>query len=151
MDEPAPQPQQPQAQPAKPHPNNHGRLHNILRNRRRSDRWQRRLGGQQRPAAGPQQQQAMAAATTATRTGTNYQPQSQPYMGQQPVPQQAPQPAQEDTMGHIGRSRHSTRKNWSHITMSERMNQITVRRITRNIPISLQSMLENHVSQYQAV
>ena len=45
-------------------------------------------------------------------------------------------PHTEDTMGHIGRSRHSTRKNWSHITMSERMNQITVRRITRNIPIS---------------
>lgn len=121
-----------------PHPNNHGRLHNILRNRRRRDRWQRRL-----PADSRDRQPALSNSRQCGRRNNHHRDRDNitshsrnPTWDSSQYRNRLHNPHTGDTMGHIGRSRHSTRKNWFHITMSERMNQITVRRITRNIPIS---------------
>lgn len=116
-----------------PHPNNHGRLHNILRNRRRRDRWQRRL-----PADSRDRQPALSNSRQCGRRNNRHRDRHNitshsrnPIWDSSQYRNRFHNPHTGDTMGHIGRSR----KNWSHITMPERMNPITVRRITRNIPI----------------
>ena len=174
MDEPAPQPQQPQAQPAAA----------PVQQPRQAPQYppqpqpQRPMaaqapGVQQRPAAGPQQQQTMWPPQQPPQGPAQYyaQPQPQPYMGQQPVlsnnrrcghrnnrrrdrhnitPSHSRNPIWDssryrnrhhsphtgDTMGRIGRSRYSTRKNCPRITRPKRMNPITVRKTTRDTPIS---------------
>lgn len=122
-----------------PHPNNHGRLHNILRNRRRRDRWQRRF-----PADSRDRQPALSNSRRCGHRNNRHRDRHRitpsrnhsPTWDSNPCRNRLRNPHTGDTMGHIGRSRHSTRKNWSHITMPERMNPITVRRTTRDIPIS---------------
>ncbi len=119
-----------------PHPNNHGRLHNILRNRRRRDRWQRRLLADSRdrqPALSNSRQ--CGRCNNRHRGRHNITPSHNPIWDSSQYRNRLHNPHTGDTMGHIGRSRYSTLKNSPRIITPERMNPITVRRITRNIPI----------------
>ena len=117
--------------------NNRGRLHSILSNRRHRDRWRLRLLADSRD-----RQPALSNSRQCGRRNNRHRDRHNitshsrnPIWDSSQCRNRLHNPHTEDTMGHIGRSRHSTRKNWSHITMPERMNPITVRRITRNIPI----------------
>lgn len=118
-----------------PHPNNHGRLHNILRRRR--DRWQRRL-----PADSRDRQPALSNSRQCGRRNNRHRDRDNitshsrnPTWDSSQYRNRLHNPHTGDTMGHIGRSRYSTLKNSPRIITPERMNPITVRRITRNIPI----------------
>ena len=143
MDEPAPQPQQPQAQPAAAPQQPRQAPQYPPQPQAQRPMATQAPGGQQRPAAGPQQQPQGPAQY--------YQSQPQPYMGQQPVPQQTPQPT------HGGY--HGT--HWQEPTQhpEELVPYYHVGEDEPNYrpedyeeyPDFPQSMLENHVSQYQAV
>ena len=93
MDEPAPQPQQPQAQPAAAPQQPRQAPQYPPQPQAQRPMATQAPGGQQRPAASPQQQQAMWPLQQPPQGPAQYYAQPQPYMGQQPVPQQAPQPA----------------------------------------------------------
>ena len=109
-------------------------------------------GGQQRPAASPQQQQAMWPPQQPPQgPGQYYQPQSQPYMGQQPVPQQAPQPAHGGYHGtHWQEPAQHPEELVPHYHVGEDEPNYRPEDY-EEYPDFPQSMLENHVSQYQAV
>ena len=104
-------------------------------------------GGQQRPAAGPQQQPAMWPLQQPPQGAAPYYAQSQPYMGQQPVPQQAPQPAHG---GYHGTHWQEPEELVSHYHAGEDEPNYRPEDY-EEYPDFPQSMLENHVSQYQAV
>ena len=128
MEEPAPQPQQPQAQPAAA-PVQQPRQAPQYPQQPQAQRPMaaQAPGGQQRPAANPQQQQTMWPPQPSHNRN--------PIWDSSQYRNRLHNPHTGDTMGHIGRSRYSTLKNSPHIITPERMNPITVRRITRNIPI----------------
>ena len=112
-------------------------------------------GGQQRPAASPQQQQAMWPPQQPPQGPAPYyaqpQPQPQPYMGQQPVPQQAPQPAHGGYHGtHWQESAQHPEELVPHYHAGEDEPNYRPEDY-EGYPDFPQSMLENHVSQYQAV
>ena len=154
MDEPAPQPQQPQAQPAAA----------SVQQPRQAPQYppqpqaQRPMaaqapGGQQRPAASPQQQQTMWPPQQPPQGPAQYyaQPQPQPYMGQQPVSQQAPQPTHGGYPGAHWQETVQHPEELSPHYHAEEDEPNYRPEDYEGYPDFPQSMLENHVSQYQAV
>lgn len=130
MDEPAPQPQQPQAQPAAA----------PVQQPRQAPQY-------------PQQQQTMWPPQQPPQGPAQYyaQPQPQPYMGQQPVPQQAPQPAHGGYHGtHWQEPVQHPEELVPHYHAGEDEPNYRPEDY-EGYPDFPQSMLENHVSQYQAV
>lgn len=110
-------------------------------------------GGQQRPAVSPQQQQAMWPPQQPPQGQAQYyaHPQPQPYMGQQPVPQQASQPAHGVYPGAHWQEpvQHPEELNPHYHAGEDEPNYRP--EDYEEYPDFPQSMLENHVSQYQAV
>ena len=148
MDEPAPQPQQPQAQPAAAPQQPRQAPQYPPQPQAQRPMATQAPGGQQRPAAGPQQQQAMWPPQQPPQGPAQYyQPQPQPYMGQQPVPQQVPQPAHG---GYHGTHWQEPEELVSHYHAGEDEPNYRPEDY-EEYPDFPQSMLENHVSQYQAV
>jgi len=135
MDEPAPQPQQPQPQQPQP---------------------QSAAAPVQQPRQAPQypqQQQTMWPPQQPPQRPAQYyaQPQPQPYMGQQPVPQQAPQPAHGGYHGtHWQEPVQHPEELSPHYQAGEDEPNYRPEDY-EGYPDFPQSMLENHVSQYQAV
>ena len=154
MEEPAPQPQQPQAQPAAA-PVQQPRQAPQYPQQPQAQRPMaaQAPGGQQRPAANPQQQQTMWPPQQPPQGPAQYyaQPQPQPYMGQQPVPQQAPQPAHGGYHGtHWQEPVQHPEELSPHYHAGEDEPNYRPEDYAE-YPDFTQSMLENHVSQYQAV
>lgn len=152
MDEPAPQPQQPQAQPAAAPQQPRQAPQYPPQPQAQRPMATQAPGGQQRPAASPQQQQAMWPPQQPPQgPGQYYQPQSQPYMGQQPVPQQAPQLAHGGYHGtHWQEPVQHPEELSPHYHAGEDEPNYRPEDY-EEYPDFPQSMLENHVSQYQAV
>lgn len=148
MDEPAPQPQQPQAQPtaapvqqprqASPYPPQPQAQRPMAA--QASDR-------QQRPATNPQQPQAMWPPQAPHYA----QPQPQPYMGQQPVPQQAPQPAYGGYHEAHWQEQVQQPEELPPYYGAGQDGPTYRPEDYEEYPDFPQSMLENHVSQYQTV
>lgn len=110
-------------------------------------------GGQQRPVANPQPRQEMWPPQQPPQGPAQYytQPQPQPYMGQQPVPQQPPQPAHAVYPGAHWQEpvQHPEELNPHYHAGDDEPNYRP--EDYEEYPDFPQSMLENHVSQYQAV
>ena len=118
--------------------NNRGRLHSILSNRRHRDRWRLRLLADSRdrqPILSNSRQCGHRNNRRRDRHNITPSHNRNPIWDSSQYRNRLHNPHTGDTMGHIGRSRYSTLKNSPHIITPERMNPITVRRITRNIPI----------------
>ena len=102
-------------------------------------------------AASPQQQQAMWPLQQPPQGPAQYYAQPQPYMGQQPVPQQAPQPAHGGYHGtHWQEPAQHPEELVPHYHVGEDEPNYRPEDY-EEYPDFPQSMLENHVSQYQAV
>ena len=118
--------------------NNRGRLHSILRNRSHRDRWRLRLLAYNRdrqPVLSNNRRCGHRNNRRRDRHNITPSHNRNPIWDSSQYRNRLHNPHTGDTMGHIGRSRYSTLKNSPHIITPERMNPITVRRITRNIPI----------------
>ena len=151
MDEPAPQPQQPQAQPAAAPQQPRQAPQYPPQPQAQRPMATQAPGGQQRPAASPQQQQAMWPLQQPPQGPAQYYAQPQPYMGQQPVPQQAPQPAHGGYHGtHWQEPVQHPEELSPHYHAGEDEPNYRPEDY-EEYPDFPQSMLENHVSQYQAV
>ncbi len=151
MDEPAPQPQQPQAQPAAAPQQPRQAPQYPPQPQAQRPMATQAPGGQQRPAASPQQQQAMWPLQQPPQGPAQYYAQPQPYMGQQPVPQQAPQPAHGGYHGtHWQEPAQHPEELVPHYHVGEDEPNYRPEDY-EEYPDFPQSMLENHVSQYQAV
>ena len=119
--------------------NNHGRLHSILRNRRHRDRWRLRLLADNRdrqPALSNSRRCGHRNNHRRDRHNITPSHSRNPIWDSSQYRNRLHNPHTGDTMGHIGRSRYSTLKNCPRITTPGRMNPITVRKTTRDIPIS---------------
>ena len=151
MDEPAPQPQQPQAQPAAAPQQPRQAPQYPPQPQAQRPMATQAPGGQQRPAPSPQQQHAMWPLQQPPQGPAQYYAQPQPYMGQQPVPQQAPQPAHGGYHGTHWQEPVQHPEELSphyHAGEDEPNYRPEDYEEYHDFP---QSMLENHVSQYQAV
>ena len=106
----------------------------------------------QRPSAVPPQQQNMWPPQQPPQEPAQYyQPQPQPYMGQQPVPQQAPQSVHGGYHGtHWQELAQHPEELVPHYHAGEDEPNYRPEDY-EEYPDFPQSMLENHVSQYQAV
>ena len=156
MDEPAPQPQpQPQQQPQP--------MAATAQQRQQPQPQPMAVSVQQPPyppqpqvpgsMAGQPQQPSMWPPQQPPQGPAQYyaQPQPQPYMGQQPVPQQAPQPAHGGYHGtHWQEPVQHPEELSPHYHAGEDEPNYRPEDY-EEYPDFPQSMLENHVSQYQAV
>ncbi len=110
-------------------------------------------GGQPRPATSPQPRQEMWPPQQPPQGQAQYyaHPQPQPYMGQQPVPHQAPQPAHGGYPGAHWQEpvQHPEELDPRYHAGEDEPNYRP--EDYEGYPDFPQSMLENHVSQYQAV
>lgn len=117
--------------------NNHGRLHSILSNRKRRGHWHSRIPEDNRdrqPVLSNNRQ--CGRRNNRRRDRHNITPSHNPTWDSSPYRNRLHNPHTADTMGRIGRKLYSTLKNCPRITTPGRMNPITVRKTTRDIPIS---------------
>ena len=141
MEELAPQPQQPQAQSSAA----------PLQQPRQAPQYPPHPQAQRPSAVPPQQQNMWPPQQPPQEPAQYYQPQPQPYMGQQPVPQQAPQSVHGGYHGtHWQELAQHPEELVPHYHAGEDEPNYRPEDY-EEYPDFPQSMLENHVSQYQAV